>query len=120
MQSSNDANEWDQDSLIESVSDQTFHSRVIQSERPVLVEFWAPWCGPCRLLTPILIEISDIKKDQLLVARFNIDDNPILTEALKIQTIPMLAIFYQGKLLNGITGLRPKRDIIDFIDANLK
>lgn len=99
------------------ISDDKFQSEVLESQVPVLVDFWAPWCGPCRMMGPILDSLSVELKDRVKITKLNVDENPIVAGALKIQAIPMLALFKDGKLVKAAAGVRPKQDILAMIQA---
>ena len=95
-----------------------FYSEVLQSEIPVLVDFWAPWCGPCRMLGPVIDTISNELKGKIKVVKINVDDSPRIAGTLQIQAVPMLAVFRDGNLVKAAAGVRPKQDIIRMIEAS--
>jgi thioredoxin 1 len=93
------------------LSDLTFEEEVLKSEAPVLVDFWAPWCGPCRILAPVVEEIANSYSGRLKVGKLNVDDNQDTTMAYGIRSIPTLIIFKDGKALDQIIGAVPKSEI---------
>jgi thioredoxin 1 len=93
------------------LSDSTFEKEVLKSETPVLVDFWAPWCGPCRILAPVVEEIANSYSGRLKVGKLNVDDNQDTTMAYGIRSIPTLIIFKGGKALDQIIGAVPKSEI---------
>jgi len=90
------------------VTDLTFEAEVLRSDVPVVVEFWAPWCGPCRLVSPVLEELSEEYAGRLKVVKINSDENLGLTEDFKVQSIPFTAFFARGEMENSLVGARPK------------
>lgn len=93
------------------LSDSTFEKEVLKSEAPVLVDFWAPWCGPCRILAPVVEEIANSYSGRLKVGKLNVDDNQDTTMTYGIRSIPTLIIFKGGKALDQIIGAVPKSEI---------
>ncbi|HEX3034433.1 MAG TPA: thioredoxin [Thermodesulfobacteriota bacterium] len=96
---------------IVELSDSSFESEVIKSDKPVLVDFWAPWCGPCRILAPIVEEIAESYTGQLKVGKLNVDDNQEVTMRYRIRSIPTLILFKNGQALDQIIGAVPKAEI---------
>lgn len=101
------------------VSDDTFDSDVLQSAEPVLVDFWAEWCGPCKMIAPILEEISQDYGDKLKVAKLNIDDNPDTPPKYNIRGIPTLILFKNGGVEATKVGALSKSQLAAFLDSNL-
>ncbi len=96
---------------IVELSDSSFESEVIKSDKPVLVDFWAPWCGPCRILAPIVEEIAESYTGKLKVGKLNVDDNQEITMKYRIRSIPTLILFKDGQALDQIIGAVPKTEI---------
>jgi thioredoxin 1 len=90
------------------VTDATFQAEVIESETPVLVDFWAPWCGPCRVVGPVLEEIASERQD-LRIVKLNTDENPQISAAFEILSIPTMILFRDGQVAKKIIGAYPKR-----------
>jgi thioredoxin 1 len=93
------------------LNDSTFESEVIKSETPVLVDFWAPWCGPCRMISPVVEEIATSYTGRLKVGKVNVDDNQEITMKYGIRSIPTLILFKNGKAVEQIIGAVPKSEI---------
>ncbi|SFV05797.1 thioredoxin [Alicyclobacillus macrosporangiidus] len=93
------------------VTDQNFAS-VIQGDKPVLVDFWAAWCGPCRMMAPVLEELSDEAGDRLVVAKLNVDENPRTAGAYGIMSIPTMILFRNGRPLKQLVGYMPKGTLV--------
>ena len=106
------------DSIL-TVTDDTFESEVINSELPVLVDYWAEWCGPCKMVTPILEEISGDYQGKLLIAKLNIDENNNTPAKYGIRGIPTLMIFKNGNIEATKVGALSKSQLTAFIDSNL-
>lgn len=91
-----------------------FEEEVLKSEKPVLVDFWATWCGPCRMLAPVIEEISEEKQD-IKVCKIDVDEEPELAAEYGIQSIPTLIVFKDGKAVNKSIGVIPKDDILEML-----
>ena len=101
------------------ISDAEFDSKVLQSDLPVLVDFWAEWCGPCKMIAPILDEIADQYDGRLIVAKINIDDNPSTPPRYGIRGIPTLMLFKGGNVEATKVGAVSKSQLAAFIDGNI-
>jgi len=101
------------------VTDDTFADEVLKSDVPVLVDFWATWCGPCRMVAPILEELADEYDGQIKIAKLDTDANQATTMAYGITSIPTLNVYSGGELVKSIIGARPKRALQEEIDAVL-
>jgi thioredoxin 2 len=95
-----------------TVTDATFSAEVERSPVPVLVDLWAPWCGPCRTISPILEDVAVEMAGRLRVAKLNIDENPATTARFNIQSIPALLVFRGGREVDRMVGVRPKPEIV--------
>jgi len=93
------------------LTDSNFELNVIKSDKPILVDFWAPWCGPCRFVGPILTEIANEKADVLTVGKLNVDENRQVAESFQITGIPTMILFKGGQPVERIVGAKPKTDI---------
>ncbi len=93
------------------LTDGNFEQNVIKSDKPILVDFWAPWCGPCRFVGPILTEIATEKADVLSVGKLNVDDNQQVAASFQITGIPTMILFKGGQPVERIVGALPKTDI---------
>jgi len=94
-----------------NINNNNFLSEVMSSEKKVLLDFWAPWCGPCRMVVPMVEEIAKERPD-IKVAKINVDENPELATRFSIMSIPMLVVMENGKIVNQATGARPKNAIL--------
>ena len=95
-----------------TITTQNFEEEVLRSEKPVLVDFWATWCGPCRMVAPIVEEIADEYDGRIKVGKVNVDEEPELSMQFRVASIPTLMVFKNGKLVNTAVGYRPKADIL--------
>ncbi len=98
------------------INPSNFESEVLKSEQPVLVDFWAEWCGPCKMLAPVLDEIAEEHADRLKVAKVNVDDNPALAERYGVQSIPTLLYFANGEARNQTIGVISKKKIVERLE----
>jgi thioredoxin 1 len=104
---------------ISDVTDATFENEVLKSTTPVLVDFWAEWCGPCKAIAPIVKEIADDNGDKLKVVKINIDDSPQTPGTYGIRSIPTILMFKDGQVVSQLTGARPKGDFEELVEGVL-
>ncbi|MEZ7980876.1 MAG: thioredoxin [Myxococcota bacterium] len=104
---------------ISDVTDATFESEVLKSATPVLVDFWAEWCGPCKAIAPIIKEIADDNGDKLKVVKINIDESPQTPGTYGIRSIPTILMFKDGQVVSQLSGARPKGDFQELVEGVL-
>jgi thioredoxin 1 len=100
-----------------NINEASFDKAVLQSSSPVLVDFWAPWCGPCKMIAPVLDEIAKENGDRFRIAKVNIDDDPALMQRFRIRGVPALLFFSGGELRDQIVGIAGKKAIVEKLEA---
>jgi len=103
--------------MVAAVTDETFQDTVLASARPVVVDFWAPWCPPCAKLSVTLRELAEEYGDRVLVVELNSDDNPLTTLAYRVMSMPTLLVFREGEVVGSIVGARPKAALRQALSA---
>jgi thioredoxin 1 len=101
------------------VTDASFTADVLQSDKPVLVDFWAEWCNPCKLVSPVLEEIGIEHAEKLTIVKLNIDENPETARAYQIMSIPTMSVFQGGQIVKNIVGAKPKAALLRDLEAFL-
>jgi thioredoxin 1 len=104
-----------------AVTDADFEATVLKSDKPVLVDFWAEWCGPCRQVAPILDELASEHGDKITFVKMNVDENPVVPSSYRVNGIPTINVYHGGEVVKSIVGARPKaallKELEDFISA---
>ena len=103
---------------VQQLTDSDFESTV-NAGKPVFVDFWAPWCGPCRIVGPIVEELAPSYEGKAVIAKMNVDDNPMVAQRFGVTSIPTLMMFKNGQLVDRMVGAAPKDRLQQFIDKNL-
>ena len=98
-----------------NITKNNFEQEVLHSDKPVLIDFWAPWCGPCRMLSPVISEIAKEYGDKIKVCKVNVDDEGELAASFNVMSIPTLVVVKDGKVTNSAIGVRPKAQIVEMI-----
>jgi len=106
-----------ENSVAITLTESNFDREINQNDKPVLVDFWAEWCGPCKLIAPLIDEIAREKNGSLTVGKVNIDENQHLSFKFNIRAIPTLLIFKNGQVRDQVTGMTSKKDLLGRIDA---
>lgn len=104
---------------IVTLTDQNFQKEVLESEVPVLVDFWAPWCAPCRMVAPVVEQLADEYIGKFKIAKLNTDENNATASAYGIMSIPTLGIFKRGQLVDGVVGAVPKQTLAKKLDEHI-
>ena len=104
---------------MKAVTDATFVADVLESDTPVLVDFWADWCAPCKKVAPVLDEIAGEMGERVRIVKLNIDENPETARAYRIMSVPTLTMFKGGSPVQSVAGAKPKSDLIKLIESSL-
>ena len=102
-----------------AVTDAEFDQTVLKSDKPVLVDFWAEWCAPCKKVDPLLAEIATEMGDRVQIVKVNIDENPETARAYRVMSVPTLTMFKGGEAVNSVAGAKPKGALVNFIESAL-
>jgi thioredoxin 1 len=102
-----------------TLTDTTFQDQVLHNPQPVLVDFWAPWCGPCHVMAPVIEELATAFAERVTVGKVNVDDYPSLAATYGIRSIPTLLVFKDGEVVDRAVGVVPKQTLIDTLEAHL-
>ena len=102
-----------------NTTDASFDKDVLQADKPVLVDFWAAWCGPCKAITPILEELDAEYSDKFQIVKLNVDDNPETSARFGIRSIPTLFVFKDGQKVDTVVGSRPKSEFVELLNKHL-
>src|SRR5688500_6680210 len=103
---------------VQQITDADFES-IVDAGKPVFIDFWAPWCGPCRIVGPIVEELASNYDGQDVIGKLNVDDNPVVAQRFGVTSIPTMMMFKGGKLVDRMVGAAPKTALQTFIDRNL-
>ena len=103
---------------VKQITDQEFEATVLNSDKPVLVDFWAPWCGPCRVVGPIIENLAPSYEGKIVIAKMNVDDNPLTAQKYGVTSIPTMMIFKDGKVADRAIGALPRAHLQSFLDRN--
>jgi thioredoxin 1 len=101
------------------LNDANYEEQITKSDKPVLVDFWAPWCGPCKAIGPVIEEISETYKDRAVIAKINVDENQKAASTYGVRSIPTIILFKDGKIFDTVIGLVPKERLEELINKAL-
>ena len=105
--------------MIKEINDKNFNEEIVNSDSLVVVDFWAPWCGPCKMLSPVIEELSNEMGEKVKFAKVNVDESPIIASTYKISSIPTVMVFNKESVKETLVGFRPKAELKKVIEKNL-
>ena len=105
--------------MIKEVNDLNFNEEITNSDSIVVVDFWAPWCGPCKMLTPVIEELAKEMGKEVKFAKVNVDENPVISSKYRVSSIPTVVIFNKDTVKETMVGFRPKADLKKIIERNI-
>ncbi len=109
----------DKSEQIAHISDASFEENVVKARRPVLIDFWAEWCGPCKAIAPMLSELAEEYRDKVTIVKLNVDENPKTSQRFNVRSIPTLILFKNGQVEGQKVGAPRKSDLVAFLDSKL-
>ena len=100
---------------VKTITSENFEQEVLKAEKTVLIDFWAEWCGPCRMLSPVVDQVAEEMGDQIIVGKVNVGEQPALAQKFNIMSIPTLLVFKNGSVVQTSVGVRPKQEIVNLV-----
>ncbi|MBL4936088.1 thioredoxin [Clostridium sp. YIM B02515] len=105
--------------MIKEVMDNNFNEEISEGDAPVVVDFWAPWCGPCKMLGPVIEELSSEYDNKVKFLKVNVDNNPVVSQMYRVSSIPTVMVFKNGSTADTMVGFRPKNALKELIDKHI-
>lgn len=105
--------------MIKEIMDSNFEAEVVSSDEAVLVDFWAPWCGPCKMLGPVLEDLEKDYNGKVKFVKINVDNNPVVSQKFRVSSIPTVMVFKNGSTVDTMVGFRPKAAVKELLDKHI-